>query len=155
MPAGVFAFLIGGLSWWQWVVLAMLLLILELVATTGWFIGPAVAGFAVAIVVALFPDMGWPEQLMLFGALSLVGLFVAQAWFARRPSVDDGSTLNRRGSQYVGRTFALVDAIDHGYGTVSVDDTRWRVTGPPAPAGATVRVTGVDGTLLRVEPVET
>ena len=149
----MFAFLIGGLSWWQWLVVAMLLLILELVATTGWFIGPAVAGLAVAAVVAVFPEMGWPAQLMLFGALSLVGLFLAQAWFARRPAVDDGSTLNRRGAQYVGRTFTLIEPIDNGYGTVSVDDTRWRVAGPPLGAGTAVRVTRADGTVLHVEPL--
>ena len=147
----MFAFLIGGLSWWQWAVVAMLLLILELVATTGWFIGPAVAGFAVAIVVALFPELGWPAQLLLFGALSLVGLALAQLWFRRHPATDEGSTLNRRGAQYVGRTFTLLDPIDNGYGTVQVDDTRWRVTGPPLPAGTAVRVTGADGTILRVE----
>ena len=148
----MFAFLIGGLSWWQWAVVAMLLLILELVATTGWFIGPAIAGFAVAVVVAVFPEMGWPVQLMLFGALSLVGLALAQAWFRYRPTTDDGSLLNRRGAQYVGRTFTLIEPIDNGYGTVQVDDTRWRVVGPPLPAGAAVRVTGADGTVLRVEP---
>ena len=147
----MFAFLIGGLSWWQWAVVAMLLLILELVATTGWFIGPAAAGVAVAIVVALFPELGWPAQLMLFGALSLVGLALAQLWFRRHPATDEGSTLNRRGAQYVGRTFTLLDPIDNGYGTVQVDDTRWRVTGPPLPAGTAVRVTGADGTILRVE----
>ncbi len=153
MAEAVLAIFIGGLSWWQWAVLGMLLLILELVVTTGWFIGPALAGFAVAVVVAVFPELGWPAQLGLFGALSLAGLLAAQVWFQRRPAFDDGSTLNRRGSQYVGRTFTLLDAIDNGYGTVQVDDTRWRVTGPPLGAGSQVRVTGVDGTLLQVEPV--
>lgn len=147
------ALLIGGLSWWQWAVLAMLLLMIELVATTGWFIGPAVAATVVALVVAVFPALDAVVQLLLFGALSLAGLFGARVWIQRRPAVDDGSTLNRRGSQYVGRTFTLLDAIDNGYGTVQVDDTRWRVTGPAMPAGGHVRVTGVDGTLLQVEPV--
>ena len=149
---GVFAFLIGGLSWWQWAVVAMLLLILELMVTTGWFIGPALAGLAVAVVVALVPTMGWPAQMLLFGALSLVGLGLAQLWFRHRPAPDDGSTLNRRGAQYVGRTFTLLEPIDNGYGTVQVDDTRWRVSGPPIEAGRAVRVTGVDGTVLQVEP---
>ena len=149
----MFAFLVGGLAWWQWTVVAMLLLILELVATTGWFIGPAVAALLVAIVVAIAPAMDWPAQLILFGALSLVGLALAQVWFRRRPTTDETSTLNRRGAQYVGRAFTLLEPIENGYGTVQVDDTRWRVTGPPLAAGTTVRVRDVDGTVLLVEPL--
>jgi membrane protein implicated in regulation of membrane protease activity len=33
-----------------------------------------------------------------------------------------------------------------------VGDTTWQVAGPELPAGARVRVVGVEGTLLRVAP---
>jgi inner membrane protein len=37
-------------------------------------------------------------------------------------------------------------------GKVHVDDTQWRVSGVDSPAGKRVRVVGVDGAVLRVEP---
>ena len=47
----------------------------------------------------------------------------------------------------------LSEPIEQGSGRVKVDDSVWRVTGPDAPAGTKVRVTGGDGAVLTVEPV--
>jgi membrane protein implicated in regulation of membrane protease activity len=51
----------------------------------------------------------------------------------------------------VGQTFTLVEPIHDGSGKVQVGDTVWLVRGAEAPVGARVRVTGVDGAILRVE----
>jgi membrane protein implicated in regulation of membrane protease activity len=59
--------------------------------------------------------------------------------------------LNQRGAQYIGRTFALVEAIEGGSGKVHVGDTVWLVEGGDAPVGARVRVVGVRGAVLQVE----
>jgi membrane protein implicated in regulation of membrane protease activity len=47
----------------------------------------------------------------------------------------------------------LVDAIVDGHGKVGVADTVWLARGRDAPAGARVRVVGVDGVVLQVESV--
>jgi len=47
----------------------------------------------------------------------------------------------------------LVEAIEQGAGKVKLGDGVWKVTGPELPAGARVRVTGVNGTILTVLPV--
>ena len=41
--------------------------------------------------------------------------------------------------------------IAGGQGRIRVDDSVWRITGPDAPAGASVRVVRVDGATLVVE----
>ena len=46
---------------------------------------------------------------------------------------------------------ALNEPIVNGRGKLRVDDTVWKVEGADCPAGVQVRVTGVDGVMLRVE----
>ena len=55
---------------------------------------------------------------------------------------------------FIGRRFALSEAIDNGVGKIRVDDTTWKVKGPDLPEGAKVRVTAAEGTLLVVEAAE-
>jgi membrane protein implicated in regulation of membrane protease activity len=47
--------------------------------------------------------------------------------------------------------FTLERPIVDGIGTVRIDDTVWRVTGPDCPAGSRVRVAHADGANLSVE----
>ena len=39
-----------------------------------------------------------------------------------------------------------------GVGSLHVDDSQWRISGPDLPAGSRVRVVAADGVTLRVEP---
>jgi len=52
----------------------------------------------------------------------------------------------------IGRTVVLTEAIVNGRGTARVNDSIWRVEGGDLPAGSNVTITGVEGTILRVEP---
>mgnify|MGYP003531439258 FL=1 len=68
---------------------------------------------------------------------------------AAKPSDQPG--LNQRGSEFVGRTFTLHEAIVSGRGKIKAGDTLWLVSGNDLPAGKQVRVIGLDGVLLKVE----
>jgi membrane protein implicated in regulation of membrane protease activity len=60
--------------------------------------------------------------------------------------------LNRRGDQLIGRVLTVVDAIEPGgRGSVRAADGVWPAEGDEAAAGARVRVTGCNGTVLTVE----
>ncbi len=59
--------------------------------------------------------------------------------------------LNRRGDQMVGRTAVLSEPIQNGRGKIKIDDSMWRVEGGDLPAGTQVKITGVDGAILKVE----
>ena len=58
--------------------------------------------------------------------------------------------LINRGAQYIGRTVTVEDAIQNGRGKVRVGDTIWAAEGEDAIKGASVEVTGVNGTVLVV-----
>jgi len=145
------ATLLSELQWWHWLVLAMLLFIIEITAPVTWFLWVGVAAAFMALIAYFMPHITWQMQLLLFGALGVASLFAGHQWFQRRPIQSDHPQLNRRGEQYVGRTFTLTEKIENGVGTVHVDDTRWRVNGPELAAGQIVRVIDIDGTTLLVE----
>ena len=56
--------------------------------------------------------------------------------------------------QAVDSTDRAREIFEAGGGKVRLDDTLWMANGPDLEAGAEVTVVGVDGTVLRVEPVE-
>ena len=141
----------NSLVWWHWLVVAMLLLIIEILAPASFFIWIALAALMMSLIIFFAVGLSWPLQFILFGVLSVVAVLAGRSWFKHKPIASDKPQLNRRGEQYVGRTFTLNEAINNGYGSVNVDDTRWQVAGPDLAQGAKVRVTSIDGTVLNVE----
>lgn len=148
-------FWLASLDWWHWLVLAMVLVIIEIVAPSFYFLWIATAAGLMTLVMLIWPDLHWESQLLLFGGISIATLLVQWVFLRRfRPTPSDQPRLNRRGEQYTGRLLTLVEPIENGYGAVRVDDTRWRVTGPALPIGRVVRVTGMDGMTLRVDAAD-
>ena len=70
----------------------------------------------------------------------------------KNPGTFEQPNLNQRGLQYVGSELVLVEPIEQGSGKARLGDGVWKVSGPELPAGARVRVTGVNGTILTVIP---
>jgi membrane protein implicated in regulation of membrane protease activity len=138
--------------YWHWWVLGLILLVAEMLSPTGFFLlWLGAAAILVGAVSWLAPSLGWEVEMILFGVLSVASFFV---WRRFRPFnvVDsDQPSLNRRGHSYVGRTFTLAAPIVNGVGTLHVDDSQWRISGPDVPAGTQVRVTAADGATLRVD----
>ncbi|MBE9541419.1 MAG: NfeD family protein, partial [Proteobacteria bacterium] len=65
----------------------------------------------------------------------------------------DHPLLNKRGAQYIGRVFSLIEPIENGRGKIRVDDSIWTVQGEDCPVDTKVEVTSVDGTLFVVKLV--
>jgi membrane protein implicated in regulation of membrane protease activity len=62
--------------------------------------------------------------------------------------------MNRRGARLVGDTALVVQAIEHGSGRVKIGDGEWIAHGPNVAAGERVRISGTDGAILLVEPLQ-
>lgn len=140
-----------ALVFWHWFLLGLVLLIAEVLLSTGYFlIWVGAAALIVGVLAWLVPALGWEPQLVLFGVLSIASFFVWRRFSPGNP-VSDQPTLNRRGQSYVGRTFTLDSAIVNGVGKLHVDDSQWRVSGADAEAGTQVKVVAVDGATLKVE----
>lgn len=139
------------LSFWHWFILAVALIALEIFAPGTFFLWLGIAAAVVGVILYFAPDLGWEYQLMVFAIFSIASLAVWRVYLKRHPTETDRPTLNRRGEQYIGRTFTLDHPIVNGLGKITVDDSTWKIRGPDCEAGTQVKVTGVDGTVLLVE----
>jgi membrane protein implicated in regulation of membrane protease activity len=140
------------IEFWHWWVAAIVLIVVEIFAPGTVALWMAVSAAAVGLLLLAVPELTWQTQLIVFSVLSVATVIGWRIYQLRYPTVSDQPMLNRRGEQYVGRVFTLDEAIVNGTGKIHVDDTMWKVEGEDLPEGTQVRVTGVEGTVLTVEP---
>ena len=143
-----------NLSFWDWLAVGTLLLILEVFGAGGYLLWIGMAAAAVGVLTFLLPGMAWEVQFLLFGLLSIA---TALYWWRRQRSAvrqSDEPNLNLRGQELIGRTFVVHEAIVDGRGKIKVADGVWMARGPDAAPGSRVRVTGQQGAILLVEPTE-
>lgn len=96
--------------------------------------------------------LGWEGQMVSFIGFAAAAVVAGRILAARHP--DDGrDRVNRSPSAHIGRELVLAESIVDGSGRARWGDSLWRVVGPDLPAGAKVRVIGVEAATLRVEPV--
>ncbi len=141
----------ADIDYWHWWILGGVLLIIEILAPSFFFLWMAIAAAITGVVLYGFPGLGWEYQLMIFSGFSIFSIVIFRRYQRANPQTTDQPTLNRRAEQYVGRSFTLDTPIINNSGVIRVDDSTWRISGADMPAGATVKVTGSNGIVLEVE----
>jgi membrane protein implicated in regulation of membrane protease activity len=152
MLEGIFA----ELGPWNWMVLGLVLLALEIVVPGAYLLWIGIAAILTgALSVQLWGMEAWiwQAQVVIFLILSLACVYAGKKVMGGNDDETDEPLLNRRGEQLVGRTALLAEPILEGRGRIRIDDTVWRVAGPDLPAGARVRVTAADDSQLIVEAI--
>ena len=137
-------------QWW-WLLAAALLALVELIAPGIFSIWIAAAAAATGLAVLAF-DLPLAFQLALFALLSIAAVYAGRRWYELNPVASADPRLNDRTARLIGTSVTVVGAIRGGEGRVKVGDGVWTARGPDAEEGARVRVTGADGSCLRVEP---
>ena len=137
---------LGGWSWW---VLGLILLGLEVLLPGFFFLWFGVAAILIGIS-ALLIDWPWQLQVLGFVVLSLVTALIVRRFIGTKGSEAGDLHLNARSGRFLGQTFTLAEPIVEGRGRLTIGEGVWQVRGPDAPAGAQVKVTGADGTVLTV-----
>jgi len=140
---------------WHWFALGAVLVGLEIVSTTFYFLWPGVAAAIVGILLYVFPSLGLNGQIILFSVLAVVSTIVwkryaPESWTSTEPH----PTLNRRAAQYEGRRAKVASDFANGRGAILLDDTRWSAVtsdGSDPAAGETVVVTGAEGAVMTVK----
>ena len=140
-----------NMDFWHWWVIAIIFIVLEVFSPAAFFLWLGLSAGIVGVFMLIQPEMTWEWQLTLFALFSVVSTVLGRRWFARNQKVTDQPALNRRGEQYVGRTFTLKEPIVNGTGKIRVDDTTWKISGIDMASGVKVKVVGVDGVVLKVE----
>ena len=143
--------LMAQIDFWHWWILAALLLALEVFAPTTLFLWTGVSAAIVGAIVFFAEETSWQAQFVLFALLSVASVFAWRLYARLHATVGEETMLNRRGAQYVGRLFILEGPIISGVGRLRVDDTNWKIEGDDCESGARIRVTQLDGAVLKVE----
>ncbi len=139
-------------SHWLWLVAGLLLIGIETMAPGLFLFWVGLAAIATGLINWLIP-LSLTAQLLLFALFGLAAILVGRKVQGRQQSeITDSPHLNERGKALVGKTCLLETAITSGFGSVRLGDSVWRVSGADAAAGTTVRITGIDGGTLTVEP---
>jgi len=91
---------------------------------------------------------------MFWFALFAASVFAFYFWREHRiqqREMQRASAPHRVGERYIGQVLTLSSGIREGTGRAKVGGRRWNLRGPDVAAGAKVRVTGVDGSVLIVD----
>ena len=136
---------------WLWMIGGVLLLIAEIIAPGFFLLFIGAAAIAAGLFTLLF-DLGVAGQLALFAVYAVVAVMIGRKVYANA-AVDAGDPmLNDRAARLVGKSVTVIEEVDEHSGRVRLGDSEWSARGGPGSAGERVRITGVEGNCLLVEP---
>lgn len=138
---------------WLWIGAGLVLAALEMVVPGVYLIWLAVAAIATGVLV-LGGEPSVPMQIVSFVSLSLIFAYSSKRWLRDKPIESSDPLMNNRAGRLVGQTATVSHAIIGGEGRVRVGDGEWLASGPDCPGGTRVRIAGVSGACLAVEPLE-
>lgn len=139
---------------WAWLTAGLLLAAAEVIAPGLFLIWIAGAALLTGLACLLLPMPVW-AQFLLFAELALVTVLLVRTRLRdRRDGERDVPLPKDRVARLIGETVVVTQAIAQGEGRVRVGDGEWLARGPDAAIGERVRVAGLEGTALLVEPLE-
>jgi hypothetical protein len=137
---------------WMWLLAAIVLGIAELIVPGVFLIWLAAAAAATGLLTLAF-GIAPPFQFAVFALVSIAAVYAGRRWYLANPMPSADPLLNDRAARLTGRTVVVAAAIVNGEGRVKVGDSVWSCRGPDCAEGSRVRITGADGSCLKVEPV--
>ena len=147
----MFAQLATHYLWW---ILALVLIAFELVLPGYFMLWIGFAAALMGVLMMIAPRLSLLAQSLAFALLAFASCLLYWRWVRPRLQRGDAGLLNRRGAQLVGQRYVLVEPIVNGRGKAQVGDSLWLVSGEDLPLGRTVEVIAVDGSTLKVRPVD-
>ena len=141
--------MLSKLGTWNWLIAGVVLMGIETFAPGVFMLWLGIAALVVGLV-SFAVDWSWQAQVIVFALLSLAMVPLWRHFSKRNAKPTDKPFLNRRSEGLIGRVFTLEKPIIDGAGTVRIDDTVWRVSGPDVPAGTRVKIVRADGASLTV-----
>ena len=143
-----------GLEWSAgalWLAAALALVIAELLVPGFFLIFLGAAAAVTGVVVLVAPGLPIVLQALVFAGVTAGAVAVGWRWYRGSDRTSADPLLNDRAARLIGKRVEVCEAIVAGEGRVRVGDGAWSATGPDAAVGASVRIVGADGSVLRVE----
>jgi membrane protein implicated in regulation of membrane protease activity len=148
------AAMLSELQPWHWWALAAILIGIEILSPTFFFLWPGIAAALVGVIAYFIPTLGGDVQIIIFAVLSVVCTFFWKRYApASWTSTEQHPTLNRRAESIIGRQVRAAVDFSGGQGAVTVGDTRWSAVssdGSDPKQGDLLVVLSADGVVLQV-----
>ena len=138
------------LGTWNWLIAGLLLMAVELVAPGVFMFWLGLAALLVGLL-SFAIAFTWQTQILLFAVFAIAAVPLWRRIGRQGKASASNPFLNKRSDALVGRIFTLEKPIVDGVGTVRIDDTIWRITGPDIAAGNRIKVIRADGAMLTVD----
>lgn len=134
-----------------WAAFGFILLIVEMITGTFFFLAIAVAAFITTFTAWLTHDLF--TQWVCFAVAGILSIVLWQQLRHKHKTNthDAASKLNNRLAHLINRQAVLSEPITNGVGRINIDDSWWKVTGEDLPVGTPVRVTAIHDMTLTVE----
>jgi len=143
--------LLNNLEPWHWLSLGLLLLGAEALGASGFLLGTAIAAFLLAIINALFSDITWQTQAILFAIAALSFSIAYWKYFKEFNNRSDHGPLNQRAASLIGRELVVEHDLSGGYGRIQIGDTFWKVKfDGEIDKGTRVKVVNADSMTLEI-----
>jgi len=140
-------------DYWWWFSTGAILMVLELITPGIFFMWIGLGAFITGIIAAIFPAASPAFLGFIFAVLSVISVFAGKKIMLKKTGNED-TGLNNRMAQYIGQVYQVYEPIVDGRGKISVGDTLWLASAQTdIAANTSVKVVGIRGTMLEVEPV--
>ncbi|MXP26561.1 NfeD family protein [Altererythrobacter indicus] len=137
---------------WVWLTLGVVLAGLEMLVPGVYLIWLAIAAIITGLLtLAIEPSL--PMQVIDFVFLALIAVYSARRYLRDSPIESSDPMLNHPAQRMAGKMVEVTQAIENGEGRVRLGDSEWLASGPDAAVGTKMRITGANGTVLLVEPL--
>lgn len=138
-------------EFWYWLIAGIIMLIFEVLIPAAWFLWMGVSALIVGMFLYFVPSTLFIIQIIIFGAVSVISFFLYKKYQKSNLTQDNHMALNRRGEQYIGQVFTLIEPIVDGVGRVKINGSIWRVSGREMPAQTKIKVLSINGNILNIE----
>ncbi|GHH07219.1 hypothetical protein GCM10008023_01090 [Sphingomonas glacialis] len=134
-----------------WLAAALALVIAEMLVPGFFLVFLGAGAVGTGLLVLIVPGVPIVLQALVFAGLTAGAVAIGWRWYRGLDTTRADPALNDRAARLIGRRVLVCEAIVDGEGRVTVGDGAWTAIGPDAAVGASVRIVGADGSVLRVE----
>ena len=142
-----------NLEFWHWWVFAIVLIILEVFSPGAFFMWMGAAAGVTGLTLLIVPELSWQMQFVIFAVMSIAAILIGKTFFNRKSANIADPTLSQLETELTGNIYTVEKPIINGSGRIQVGESTWKAQGPDCEAGSPVKVVGVRGAVLVVEPV--
>lgn len=135
-----------------WLVFGGLLLVAELLITSGYLFWTGLSAILTGLLTSQLPlPLLW--QAGLFSLLTLILALLWYRWIQRDNPLATSERLNQRGIELIGSRFILEQALKQRATRIKIGDSSWRAQAESdLPAGCEVEVIAIKGITLYIRP---